>query len=102
MRARIYVHLVRVFVLCHVCSTLFQVQISDTICKSDLLYCIHAVMVMVMGMVLMVVVVGHAGVRLIVSFFLIIDPALYKIDIIIIKECSLTIYTNIAKELVFY
>ena len=32
----------------------------------------------------------------------IFDPALYKIDIIIIKECSLTIYTNIAKELVFY
>ena len=31
-----------------------------------------------------------------------VDPALYKIDIIIIKECSLTIHTNIAKELVFY
>ena len=30
------------------------------------------------------------------------DPVLYKIDIIIIKECSLTIHTNIAKELVFY
>ena len=30
------------------------------------------------------------------------DPVLYKIDIIIIKECSLTIYTNIAKELVYY
>ena len=58
-------------------------------------------MVMVMGMVLMVVVVGHAGVRLI-FFFLVIDPVLYKIDIIIIKECSLTIYTNITKELVFY
>ena len=32
----------------------------------------------------------------------IFDPALYKIDIIIIKECSLTIHTNIAKELVIY
>ena len=32
----------------------------------------------------------------------IFDPGLYKIDIINIKECSLTIYTNIAKELVFY
>ena len=31
-----------------------------------------------------------------------VDPVLYKIDIIIIKECSLNIHTNIAKELVFY
>ena len=72
-------------------------QQSNTICKSDLLYSVVLMVVVVVGMV-----VGHAGVRLIVSFFLIIDPALYKIDIIIIKECSLTIHTNIAKELVFY
>ena len=71
-------------------------QQSNTICKSDLLYSVVLMVVVVVGMV-----VGHAGVRLIVSFFLVIDPVLYKIDIII-KECSLTIHTNIAKELVFY
>ena len=42
----------------------------------------------------MVVVVGHAGVGLFFLWRFSSDPVLYKIDIIIIKECSLTIYTN--------
>ena len=82
-------------------------QQSNTICKSDLLYCTHGS------------VGGCCGACGDASIFIfdpalyklrglgplsspppfIFDPVLYKIDIIIIKECSLTIHTNIAKEL---
>ena len=59
-------------------------------------------MVVVIVIVVIVMVVRHAGVGLF-FFILSFDPVLYKFEMhdIIIKECS-TIYTNIAKELVFY